>query len=73
MRRQEYQNDTYLKKMYNMSKALALLPIHHIDEGFNKIKEQSLRSPNTNIAQRYMNYYEHQWMQSKFYTYKWLI
>lgn len=65
MRRREYRNDLALHNMFRMSKALALLPVEHIAEGFNLIKEESSHAENEQIARRYINYFENQWMNRK--------
>jgi len=46
-----------------MSKALALLPVNRIAEGFEVICNEGRLSPNIEIAERYLSYFQNQWME----------
>jgi len=49
--------------MLRMSKALALLPADRIIEGFEVVVSEARRSPNIEIAERYISYFQNQWME----------
>lgn len=65
MRRHIYRADIPMQKMFRMSKAIALLPPNRAAEGFEVIKHQSTLSPNREIVDRFVYYFQTQWMERK--------
>jgi len=63
IRRQIYSTDNAQHTMLGMSKALAFLPAHRIIEGFEVVVNEVRLSPNIEVAERYISYFQNQWME----------